>query len=458
MTDNDELQANARRHLWMHFSQLGQFRDHEIPLIMRGEGCYVWDQHGDRKLDALSGLFTVQVGHGRKRLARAAAAQAETMAYWPIWSLRAPARDRARHEARRALGGRPEPRVLHDRRLGSRRVGVEARTPVLPRDRPAPALQGDRAPHRVPRHDDGCARAHGRLELPHAVRTAHARRCARRQHELVPPSAGEGRARVHDADDRRDRGGDPLRRTGDGRGGDPRADAERGRMPRSAGRLLPARPRDLRSLRRAAHLRRGDLRLRAARHDVRFPALRLRARHPHEREGTDERLLTARRGVVSRLPRRAVPRTRTELVRARPHVRRPPGELRGRCREPGDLRGGGRPRQRRARTKPASTSGSRVCTTSRSSATSAGPATSGPSSSSPTSRPTPGSTARSARNCCGASSRPRRTRRGSICRTDDRGDFVVQLSPPLVASDTELDEIESTLRRVLTEAAAKVAV
>jgi adenosylmethionine-8-amino-7-oxononanoate aminotransferase len=86
MTDYDRLQANARRHLWMHFSQLGQFRDREIPLIVRGEGCYVWDQHGDRKLDALSGLFSVQVGHGRKRLAQAGAAQAETLEYWPIWS------------------------------------------------------------------------------------------------------------------------------------------------------------------------------------------------------------------------------------------------------------------------------------------------------------------------------------------------------------------------------------
>ena len=65
----DELQANARRHLWMHFSQLGQFREREVPVIMRGEGCYVWDQHDDRKLDGLSGLFTVQIGHGRRRLA-----------------------------------------------------------------------------------------------------------------------------------------------------------------------------------------------------------------------------------------------------------------------------------------------------------------------------------------------------------------------------------------------------
>jgi adenosylmethionine-8-amino-7-oxononanoate aminotransferase len=82
----DELQANAKRHLWMHFSQLSQFAEREVPLIMRGEGCYVWDHHDNKKLDGLSGLFTVQVGHGRRRLAHAAAAQAGTLGYFPIWS------------------------------------------------------------------------------------------------------------------------------------------------------------------------------------------------------------------------------------------------------------------------------------------------------------------------------------------------------------------------------------
>jgi len=81
-----ELQDNARRHLWMHFSQLGQYHDRDVPMIVRGDGCSVWDHHGDRKLDGLSGLFTVQVGHGRRRLAHAAAKQAGTLEYWPIWS------------------------------------------------------------------------------------------------------------------------------------------------------------------------------------------------------------------------------------------------------------------------------------------------------------------------------------------------------------------------------------
>lgn len=82
----DDLSDLARRHLWMHFTRLGSFADHEVPIIVRGEGCHVYDRHGTRYLDGLSGLFTVQVGHGRAELAEAAAQQASTLGYFPVWS------------------------------------------------------------------------------------------------------------------------------------------------------------------------------------------------------------------------------------------------------------------------------------------------------------------------------------------------------------------------------------
>jgi adenosylmethionine-8-amino-7-oxononanoate aminotransferase len=37
------------------------------------------------------------------------------------------------------------------------------------------------------------------------------------------------------------------------------------------------------------------------------------------------------------------------------------------------------------------------------------------------------------------------------CRTDDRGDSVIQLAPPLISGQAEFDTIESTLRSVLTD-------
>ena len=55
-------------------------------MIVRGEGPYMWDANGKRYLDGLSGLFVVQVGHGRQELADAVAKQATELAYFPIWS------------------------------------------------------------------------------------------------------------------------------------------------------------------------------------------------------------------------------------------------------------------------------------------------------------------------------------------------------------------------------------
>jgi adenosylmethionine-8-amino-7-oxononanoate aminotransferase len=85
------LSERARRHLWMHFTRMSSYDDHEVPVIVRGEGPYVWDAKGKRYLDGLSGLFVVQAGHGRHELANAAAKQASELAYFPLWSYAHPA-------------------------------------------------------------------------------------------------------------------------------------------------------------------------------------------------------------------------------------------------------------------------------------------------------------------------------------------------------------------------------
>jgi adenosylmethionine-8-amino-7-oxononanoate aminotransferase len=87
-TDGDNsLSERAQRHLWMHFTRLGGYdAQHEVPVMVRGEGAYVWDQHGKRYLDGLAGLFTSQLGHGRTELAEAASKQASELAYFPLWT------------------------------------------------------------------------------------------------------------------------------------------------------------------------------------------------------------------------------------------------------------------------------------------------------------------------------------------------------------------------------------
>jgi adenosylmethionine-8-amino-7-oxononanoate aminotransferase len=82
----------VRDHLWMHFTRHSSFADGGAPPIMvRGEGCRVWDDAGKSYLDGLAGLFTVQVGHGRRELAEVAAKQASELAFFPLWSYAHPA-------------------------------------------------------------------------------------------------------------------------------------------------------------------------------------------------------------------------------------------------------------------------------------------------------------------------------------------------------------------------------
>jgi adenosylmethionine-8-amino-7-oxononanoate aminotransferase len=81
-----DLQEAAKRHLWMHFTRMSTYKDHDVPMIVRGEGAYVFDQNGKRYLDGLSGLYVSQIGHGRTELAEAGAKQASQLAYFPLWS------------------------------------------------------------------------------------------------------------------------------------------------------------------------------------------------------------------------------------------------------------------------------------------------------------------------------------------------------------------------------------
>ncbi len=75
----------------MHFTRMSAYAEKPAPIIERGEGAYIWDDKGKRYLDALSGLFVVQVGHGRTELAEVMAEQARKLAFFPVWSYAHPA-------------------------------------------------------------------------------------------------------------------------------------------------------------------------------------------------------------------------------------------------------------------------------------------------------------------------------------------------------------------------------
>jgi adenosylmethionine-8-amino-7-oxononanoate aminotransferase len=84
--DTEGLNTKARDHLWMHFTRIASYADSPVPTIARGDGAYIYDVNGKRYLDGLAGLFVVQAGHGRRELAEAGYRQAQELAYFPLWS------------------------------------------------------------------------------------------------------------------------------------------------------------------------------------------------------------------------------------------------------------------------------------------------------------------------------------------------------------------------------------
>ncbi len=82
-----DLQELARRHLWMHFTRMGGYdAEHPIPIITKAEGVHVWDEHGNRYLDGLSGLFCCNAGHGRAEIGEAMERQVRELDFITNWS------------------------------------------------------------------------------------------------------------------------------------------------------------------------------------------------------------------------------------------------------------------------------------------------------------------------------------------------------------------------------------
>jgi len=82
-----DLQQAAKDHLWLHFSRMGAFREADVPIIVRGDGCYLEDLGGRRYLDALAGLFAVQIGYSfGDEVGQAALEQMRELPFYTNWS------------------------------------------------------------------------------------------------------------------------------------------------------------------------------------------------------------------------------------------------------------------------------------------------------------------------------------------------------------------------------------
>ena len=218
---------------------------HEVPIIVRGEGCHVYDQHGRRYFDGLSALFCVNIGHGRAELAQAGADQARELGLLHQLVLRASDVDRSSPRGSRASRRATSTACSSPRaapRRWSRRSSCAASTTS---SRAAPGRYKVIS-RRLAYHGTtmGALTATGIPAVRAPFEPLFPGLRARGEHERLP-ARGRGSRR---GDPRADR----VRGPGDRVVRDPRARAELGRLPRPARGLLPARARDLRRVRRPA--------------------------------------------------------------------------------------------------------------------------------------------------------------------------------------------------------------
>ena len=159
-------------------------------VIVRGEGSYVYDEHGNRYLDGLSALFCVNAGHGRGELGEAAARQAKELGFYTNWSYAHPvAIELAARIAALAPGDL--------NRVFFTSGGSEAVESAWKLARQFHKLNGNPTKYqdhlardRLPRHYLRGALDHGHHSSAHAVRAARTGRLPRGQHQRLPLGGG----------------------------------------------------------------------------------------------------------------------------------------------------------------------------------------------------------------------------------------------------------------------------
>jgi adenosylmethionine-8-amino-7-oxononanoate aminotransferase len=241
----DSLSRDALRHLWLHFTGMGDLDPDELQIIVRGEGCYLEDEHGRRYLDALAGLFCVNAGYSYgAEMGEAAASQMRELPFAINWTFAHPRSIELAAELARLAPGDINRAFF----VSGGSEAVEAAWKVA---RQYHSARGERRwkaiARRVAYHGttmgalsiNGCTELRTPFEplVPDVLHVSNTNRYRRERRGVHGPPA------------RRARGDDPPGGPRDGRDGDHGAGAERGRVVHAARRLLGGRARALRPLR-----------------------------------------------------------------------------------------------------------------------------------------------------------------------------------------------------------------
>ena len=89
--DPKKLVAKDRKCLWHPFTQMRDWQKEEVPVIERGDGCYLIDAKGKRYLDGVSSLWCNVHGHRVKELDAAVKKQLGKIAHSTFLGLTHPA-------------------------------------------------------------------------------------------------------------------------------------------------------------------------------------------------------------------------------------------------------------------------------------------------------------------------------------------------------------------------------
>lgn len=107
MTKRKQGPASDACHVWHPYTRFSAFADGPLPCITRGEGLYLYDQHGARYLDAISSWWCCHLGHTHPRIVAAIKRQAECLQHSILGNLSHPA---ARELAQRLAALMPDSR------------------------------------------------------------------------------------------------------------------------------------------------------------------------------------------------------------------------------------------------------------------------------------------------------------------------------------------------------------
>ena len=174
---------------------MGGYAEAEVPIIVRGDGCYLEDTNGKRYLDALAGLFAVNIGYSYgDEIGQAAHEQMRELPFYTNWSYAHPrAIELAATVAELAPGDLNRVFFVSGGSEAVESAWKLARRQYHTAPRRRAALEGDLAQRRLPRDDDGRALDQRHPRAAGAVRAARPVGRARPQHEPLPPAAGRDR-------------------------------------------------------------------------------------------------------------------------------------------------------------------------------------------------------------------------------------------------------------------------